>query len=150
MNKDSNKKVEDFLSHVGALGMQLDIRKDSNKKVEDFLSHFGVLGMKWGIRKDRRRGLKTREVTKKQEEKKAKPKTVKEFSDEELKQLVNRLNLESQYVKLMPKTKKQKVEEFFATTLLNFGKTTVDVYMKNQAVKLAKTLVDVTNEKKKE
>lgn len=150
MNKDSNKKVEDFLSHFGVLGMQLNIRKDSNKKVEEFLSHFGVLGMKWGIRKDRRRGLKTKEFTKKQEEKKAKPKTVKELTDEELKQMVNRLNLESQYVKLMPKTKKQKVEEFFATTLLNFGKTTVDVYMKNQAVNLAKTLVDVTNEKKKE
>ena len=150
MNKDSNKKVEDFLSHYGVLGMHLDIGKDFNKKVENFLSHYGVLGMKWGIRKDRRRGLKSKFFTKKQEEKKPKLKTVKEFSDEELRQMVNRLNLESQYVKLMPKTKKQKVEEFIAVTLLNFGKTTVDVYMKNQAVKLAKTLADATNEKKKE
>lgn len=88
------------------------------------LSHHGIKGMKWGVRRSeaelaRARGetQKTTSKTKKAGgifQKKAKPqkpaasakpkaKNISEMSDEELRSMVNRLQLEKQYRDLSPK-----------------------------------------------
>ena len=59
---------------------------------DNFLEHYGVKGMKWGIRRKRK---KTTHKSEKQARKAA-----KKMSDQELREKLNRLNMEQQYVRL--------------------------------------------------
>ncbi len=60
--------------------------------MDPILRHHGIKGQKWGIRRsDAQLGHKG-----------PKPKTVKDMSDDELKQRLNRLNMEQQYRNLSP------------------------------------------------
>ena len=98
--------------------------------MSDYLIHYGVLGMKWGVRRRRRaasvnerdakelekagfkkeadalRLLAKKQRTKADEvearinKKKEMKKNVKEMSDEELRKVVNRLQMERQYAQL--------------------------------------------------
>lgn len=62
------------------------------------LYHTGVLGMKWGVRRTKKnKGLNK---TSREDKQKSKPKDVKEMSDEELRKVVNRLQMERQYSQL--------------------------------------------------
>lgn len=95
---------------------------------ENELYHYGVLGMKWGVRKDRTRGgfgkkkKKTKLVLespfsqkKRQAEERTKAqesadaakgvKKISDMSDDELRSLINRMQLERQYKDLLPKQK---------------------------------------------
>jgi len=88
-----------------------------NYTIEDIIEHHGVKGMKWGVRKDRRSsGAAARRNTratpkpppKKTEEKrvsskKFKAKDATKLSDQELRERVNRLNMEKQYRDLISK-----------------------------------------------
>lgn len=58
--------------------------------VDEFLQHHGVKGMKWGVR---RKSKQTVEVSKK-------PDPVKKMSDNELRQKINRIQMERQYKQL--------------------------------------------------
>ena len=79
------------------------------------LYHYGVLGMKWGVRKSRgggvsktgRRGRTTKERPQAHEDyKKAhSKKPVREMSDAELRERINRLDMEKRYRDLKPNTK---------------------------------------------
>ena len=85
-------------------------------KAEEILSHYGVKGMRWGVRRTRRqlaKASKLREKADKAEAKaggksaesmpsaKAKKKTkVSDLSDQELRQRLNRMNMEKQYAEL--------------------------------------------------
>lgn len=63
-----------------------------SQSIEDFLEHYGVRGMKWGVRRSKR-----------QLERAAKQrggKSVKDMSDQELRDVVNRMNMEQQYARL--------------------------------------------------
>lgn len=64
----------------------------------DFLAHYGVKGMQWGVR--RKRGSDGRVSG--TSGAKPKVKSAKDLSDEELKSVVNRMNLEAQYSRLNP------------------------------------------------
>ena len=75
-------------------------------EVETFLAHYGVKGMKWGVRKngplapgsddsERATVLKTRATSE----------GTRVLSNNELQDLVTRMNLEQQYTRLNPQTK---------------------------------------------
>lgn len=72
----------------------------------DYLAHHGVKGMKWGIRKVRERSAQrkaAKESTYSEEYKNTKAlrkKKVSQMSDDELRQAINRMNLERQYKSL--------------------------------------------------
>lgn len=75
--------------------------------MEDYLAHYGILGMKWGVRRTeaqlaRVRGKKKSSSTsesdgEKENVKTAKPKKASEMSDAELRERLNRINMEDQY-----------------------------------------------------
>lgn len=70
------------------------------------LAHYGILGMKWGVRRSeaqlaRARGSKKETVEPHEDYMKAHKRTsVKTMSDKELKDRLNRLNMEKQYNQL--------------------------------------------------
>jgi len=67
---------------------------------EDILKHFGVLGMKWGVRKSRSRvSGSSRDHLRAA---KLKSKRLNEMSNDELKALTSRMQLEKQYRDLNP------------------------------------------------
>ena len=88
------KGIELFLDEVG-------------KRHTDSLKHFGIPGMRWGVRKSRRLSGKTskerktesseEQMTDHQRAVQLRKKGVKNLSTKELKELVNRTQLEQQY-----------------------------------------------------
>lgn len=71
------------------------INKDdlSPEVLDEFLEHFGVKGMRWGVRRNRSAQNTSEGVDP--------TKAAKKMSDHELKQAVERLRLEKQYVDMM-------------------------------------------------
>lgn len=125
---------------------------------EEFLEHFGVKGMKWGKHKSGSSSVPSGKVTV-DVNKKGRPVasgghgfTLKEeaarklatqqvarksglhtLSNKELQDAVTRMNLEQQFVRLSPQSKKQKVKKFVAETLLGVGKQQVSQAANNVA-----------------
>lgn len=88
--------------------------------MENELYHFGIKGMRWGVRRYQnpdgsltnagRKRLKKGQTSNKKTDssnksstKSSSTKTVKDMSDDELRQAINRLQLEQQYKNLSPK-----------------------------------------------
>lgn len=79
---------------------------------QNMLMHYGILGMKWGVRRSeaqlaRARGAKAKSPSEEESEdyKKAhSPKSVKSMSDAELRNRLNRLQMEQQYTRMNPDT----------------------------------------------
>lgn len=105
---------------------------------ENILVHYGVKGMKWGVRRTetqlaRARGqskfkLPVKKTSKKStsDDSNSKPKTksIKDMSDDELRQKISRLNLEKQYrdlSKTEERSKSQKGKEFINRVLERAG-----------------------------
>lgn len=115
-----------------------EVTQSSLDNEENFLSHHGVLGMRWGIRKDRGSSNASKSTSKTEsspkptenytESRVLKSKTIKELSNEDLKKLNERLNLEKQYKDLT----KQEV---------NKGKTFVNDALTTGLKQTATTLV---------
>ena len=73
------------------------------KTVEEFLEHFGVAGMHWGVRKSRG-GKVTRQSVDSKRAKELKARPVGSLSNKQLKDVNERLNLETNYKRLNPGT----------------------------------------------
>ena len=132
--------------------------KDTDLNTNDFLKHYGILGMKWGIRrfqpypkgkghKGRYTGKKNnieRLKTNKSKKKEAKEKKkelkknpvspAKSMSDDELRQALNRINMEKQYDQLTTaeKTKGRKLYD--------------ELVVKSMKVAVAGTVVRLTTD----
>lgn len=122
----------------------------------DILEHYGVKGMKWGKRKgvsvppgkvlvDRnKKGALTTAggvgyrphadaAEKVVTQQIAKKSGVQALSNKELQVAITRMNLEQQFVRLSPQSKKQKAQKFVKETLLGIGKQQVNQVANNAA-----------------
>lgn len=84
---------------------------------QEYLAHYGILGMKWGKRK-----AKGSSSTKKKKAKKVDP--VKKMTDYELRQKINRMQMEQQY-KQLSKSQVTNGKKKAQAVLRELGKVTV-------------------------
>lgn len=91
--------------HVTKISLP-DELKHTDILPEEFLAHYGIKGMRWGVRRDRDGGKGSVDKHSSSasadhiQARAAASKSVSSLSNQELKQLVERMNLESQYSKL--------------------------------------------------
>lgn len=91
--------------------------------VEGLLEHYGVKGMRWGQRKSEGTSALSEDAAKASAAKaKAKQEGTQALSNKEMRDLVTRMQLESQLKNVTPKSRKRKGAEFVATMLVNTGK----------------------------
>lgn len=93
------------------------------------LMHYGVLGMKWGVRRRRSTIKKSSNKTNSdpKESKVKKKKSVSELSDTELRQAINRIQMEKQLAQLTAKEKSAGAK-FVTDVLTNAAKQTATSY----------------------
>lgn len=110
------------------------------------LQHYGVLGMRWGIRKDRSGGSSRRSkgtVNPSEDSKRAtslRSKNVSEMSNNELRELINRMNLEQQYSNLLNSPQKKKGQNIVKDILKEVGKEVAKEYIKKGVQSGIKTI----------
>jgi hypothetical protein len=75
---------------------------DNDERTETFLEHHGIKGQKWGIRNKSRNPVKLSSEHKRASELKKKP--VRALTNEQLKELTSRQQLEQKHRKLNPNT----------------------------------------------
>lgn len=86
------------------------------------LYHHGVKGMRWGVRKSKGAGSS---IKRKKNTKRSREKSIKKMTDQELRERINRLQLEKQYRQL---TKPDMSEgKQFVKNILKTSATTVGV-----------------------
>jgi len=90
------------------------------------LKHYGILGMKWGVRKDRSSG-RTRSADSRTA-KNLRRKRIEEMSNEELKKLNTRLQLERTY-KDLTKKNISAGQQFVSNVLKESGKNIASKYV---------------------
>lgn len=93
------------------------------------LMHYGVLGMKWGVRRRQSTIKKSSNKTDSdpKESKVKKKKSVSELSDTELRQAINRIQMEKQLAQLTAKEKSAGAK-FVTDVLTNAAKQTATSY----------------------
>jgi hypothetical protein len=104
--------------------------------MDDYIQHVGILGMRWGRRKSKSspsadhikaHSLKTKKLS--------------EMSNEEIRTLTNRMQLESQFKNLQPK-KVNYGKKIASATLGSFGKQVVSGLVVAGSVATVKVIVD--------
>lgn len=107
------------------------------ESLEDVLAHYGVRGMKWGVRRFMPQSSPSHPTTQdavnaKIATQKVKSGGTKTLTTQELQALVLRMNLEQQYARLAPPSRKKQAAAFISDILIQVGK--------QQATKLASDL----------
>lgn len=108
---------------------------------QEYLVHHGILGMKWGIRRFQNKNGSLTAAGKKRAQqdseeasddyKKARTsKSMKSMSNKELRDYIDRVNLESQYANIQ-KQKRPAVVKFVSDVLANAGKQVATKYTAN-------------------
>ena len=83
------------------------------------LKHYGVLGMKWGVRRKSKQSVETSSSSK--------SRSVRDLSDAELRQIINRHQMEKQYAQITAKEKSAGAK-FVSDVLTNAAKQTATSY----------------------
>lgn len=83
-----------------------ELAQDSIQEGEDFIEHFGVKGMRWGVRKRRNESERARTFNQPRSKK-----NIKDMSDQELREVLNRMNMEQQYSNLSKKSSGRSVNQ---------------------------------------
>jgi hypothetical protein len=99
--------------------------------VDDFLAHYGIKGMRWGIRRNRAQiDAGSSDDAARANEIRAKVRTsgVSSLSNQEMQQLVQRINLEQQYARLTYSPSKLQQGKARVDSVLATGKTINNVY----------------------
>lgn len=113
---------------------------------ENELYHYGVLGMKWGVRKERKKSGKKKKArlvlespfkpkpkqqTSSTQEKSSSRRSISDMSDDELRALINRMQLERQYKQMIaqpPSKGKAFVKKFLAENAQTIAKSAINKY----------------------
>ena len=109
------------------------------------LQHHGIKGQKWGVRRFQNKDGSLTLAGKRRQKQDDGPihedyskshdtKSVKSMSDKELRDRINRLNMERQYAQLTA-TEKSMGKKIVSEVLLNVGKELAKEYLKNYAKK---------------
>jgi 2'-5' RNA ligase len=107
----------------------------------DGLTHYGIRGMKWGIRRSKKQlDASTDHQVAETARAKARKGGVKTLSNAELKTLVDRMNLEQQYARVVPPSTGAKFTraggKFAGEVLVNVGKQQATKIVNDQATRL--------------
>lgn len=117
----------DEKGHITSSRMVKSSMGQSDISVEEFIAHYGVLGMRWGVRR-KGRGVQISEdaAVKIKTIDKAKRHSTNALTNQELKDVNNRLNMEQQFHNLKPKGPLA-IGVSFVKDLLGLGKTLNEV-----------------------
>lgn len=99
------------------------------------LTHWGILGMRWGIRRGSKGGSSSSDSPDHTRAVALKKKKISQMSNEEIRTVVTRIQLEKQY-KDLKKQNISKGQKFVSETLSNVGKQVVSALV-NSLVKVA-------------
>jgi len=111
------------------------------------LKHYGIKGMQWGVR--RKRSSKTGRVESEDSRsaKSLRKKKLSEMSNDELRKLNTRLQLERQY-KDLTKKDTSKAQKFVSDVLRESGKNLASKYVKDAGETVINNLINVAKESK--
>jgi hypothetical protein len=113
-----------------------------DRTVEGILAHFGVKGMRWGVRRSRSQldGGSDDHKNAVAARTKAKKGGTKSLSNKELQDLINRMNLEQQYKRVVPPSAGKRIlsggARFAGEVLAGVGKQQVTKLASDQATRL--------------
>jgi hypothetical protein len=113
--------------------------------VSNCIKHHGIKGQKWGVRRFQNKDGTLTSAGRKRQKRDEGPihedyskshntKSVKSMSDKELRDRINRLNMERQYAQLTA-SEKSIGKKMVSDILLNVGKELAKEYLKNYAKK---------------
>ena len=106
----------------------------TTERANEVLEHYGVKGMRWGVRKKRSRSSESKDVST------LRKKKAFELSNDELKRVNARLNLEKQYSQLNPSTA-TRAKKAVGGVLSSIGKSSVSNTLSDMGTKYAKELL---------
>lgn len=104
------------------------------------IQHHGIKGMHWGIRRTPEElGHPTKATHVSEKKEIAKPKDVKKMSDDELRTVVSRLNMEEQYANLVAKQKQRdtsSIKKILGDVLENLGRKSLNAAIDKLVAKM--------------